>query len=970
MSILIIECVRTMKFSKINPNRIGHYSGSERLEDPTLEEPDEDTEEVAHRWHDDPETKNKMIKEMNNKLKKWDQDIFGKYPHSKMSFHLVGQSHIDIAWLWRIEQTRKKSIVTFKKAVFHTNRFPKSYCFALSEPILLEWILEDDPVLFKDIQRSVEKGGIELVGGSYVEPDCMMPCGEAMTRSRLYGQRFFFKHFNRLPKVEWFLDSFGYSAGLPQILKKSGAEYIWTTKLSWNLQTDFPFCNFYWEGVDHSQIQTGIFPMSYGSFDKWDKFEVGHHPLKPNVTYRGNYERDYTDLTQWVEKDEIIPHIGLFFGLSDGGHGPTYEEVARANTLVELSNTFHWSRVETFFQKIEQWKDRFPIWADELYLENHRGCFSVHAEVKKKNREFENKLISTEILSTINSIIKSNSNQTHTEELEIIWKTLLKNQFHDILPGTSIPEVYDDVHEDWLSSDQKIQLIKDDISRKLKGPTEKCQFVMFNSLSWERNARVFLPIDIVKGKIPLDNDGCPPKATLTYFNPTKMTELVQPVSAEPEEWLDARSAGWWTIIRLSATSLTPGYLSLNVEMDNGKAIKSEQYCLDNELVSIILDSNTGGILSLTNVSVADNANLLMGSNSNLTEAYEDISDIWPAWNLTSEYWNHPIELSNSQDVQIFLRDAGPIFATIEVQRTLGNPKNSVTQRYTLFKGRKEIFLDYIAEWQQPQVMLKVGLQSATNANRCTTDVMFGAIEHSTVPETPADKARFEKICHKFYDLSTLSNEWGIATLSQDKYAFSVTNGDSSLTMLRSPPYFPASPEAWVHEERAKRKEKYGTEVPEYSGLGPLRSQYAYLSHKGGSLLTQDEKPNPVVRRAAEEFNQPVQLLKITSERDEEKTQVVGKSLIEIDSAIAMLSALKMNEWKTNGNLVIRIVEILGVGGKIQVKFNSIIQSKIKLVREVDLLERPVSETTIEKEDSGFTITLTPFEAKSIELIIY
>ncbi len=958
-----------MKISKVNPNRIGHYSGSERLEDPTLEEPDEDTEEVAYYWHNNPESKAILREEMGNKLESWNKGIIDKYPNSEMSFHLVGQSHIDIAWLWRIEQTRKKSVVTFKKAVYHSKQFPKTYCFALSEPILLEWILEDDPELFKDIQKTVEDGGIELVGGSYVEPDCMMPCGEAITRSRLYGQRFFFKHFNRLPKVEWFLDSFGYSAGLPQILKKSGAEYIWTTKLSWNLETVFPFSNFFWEGVDQTRIQTGIFPMSYDPLKNWEKFEIGHHPLKSNISYLGNYERDYYDLAQWVEKDEIIPPVGLFFGMSDGGHGPTSEEVARANMLIELSDKFHWSRVESFFQKIKQWEQQFPIWADELYLENHRGCFSVHAEVKKKNRVFENQLLSSEALSSTMSLLRNEKNQKITEILEKTWKTVLKNQFHDILPGTSIPEVYDDIYEDWEECCQNIKLIKDEISTKINGPSEKCQFVMWNPLSWERTAKVFIPVNAVNNNIKLDDEGRPPFAELTYFNPSENTILAQPVSAEPKEWLDARPAGWWTIIQLSATSLTPAYISLNVKMSSNKEIHSEPLVLDNDIVSIKLDSKTGGLLSLTNSSILERKNLLKGSNNNLTQAYKDISEDWPAWNLTPEYWNHSLELSNSQDVQITLRDKGPVFASIEVQRTLGKLKNPVLQRYTLFKGRSEIYLDYIANWKQPLVMLKVGIHTATNATHCTTDVMFGAIEQSTDPKTPADKARFEKICHKFYDLSTPTNEWGIATLSQDKYAFSVNKGSSSLTMLRTPPYFPASPEAWVHEERAIRKEKYGTEVPEYSGLGPLRSTYAYLPHKGGSLRLHNEKPNPLVRRAAEEFNQPVQILTLTTVQNVNKIKVDGQPLIKIESDFAMLSALKMNEWKTNDNIIIRVIEMLGVGGKVEIELNPLIQSNIISIQEVDLLERPMSETPIENKQTGFAITLIPFEAKTIELVI-
>ncbi|MHA2289781.1 MAG: alpha-mannosidase, partial [Promethearchaeota archaeon] len=914
-------------------------------------------------------SKTKLRKEMGNKLELWKKGIIDKYPKSKMSFHLVGQSHIDIAWLWRIEQTRKKSIVTFKKAIYHSNRFPKAYCFALSEPILLEWILEDDPELFKDIQKTVEDGGIELVGGSYVEPDCMMPCGEAITRSRLYGQRFFFKHFNRLPRVEWFLDSFGYSAGLPQILKKSGAEYIWTTKLSWNLETVFPFSNFFWEGVDQTRIQTGIFPMSYDPLDNWEKFEIGHHPLKSNVTYLGNYERNYHDLAQWVERDEIIPHVGIFFGMSDGGHGPTYEEVARANVLVELSDNFHWSRVETFFQKLNQWEQRFPIWADELYLENHRGCFSVHAEVKKKNRAFESLLLSTEALSSIISILRNDKNQKLTENLEQIWKTVLKNQFHDILPGTSIPEVYDDIYEDWEECEGNLQAINHEMGMNLIGPSKKCQFVLWNPVSWERTAKVFIPLNMVNKNIQLDDKGRPPFAELTYFNQSENSVLAQPVSAEPEEWLDARPAGWWTIIQLSATSLTPAYISLNVEMISDKEIHAKQHSLDNGIISIQIDPSSGALLSLINMSILKDKNLLRGSVSNLTKAYEDISEQWPAWNLTPEYWNHTLELSNSQDVQITLRDKGPIFSTIEVQRTLGELKNQVLQRYTLFKGRSEIYLDYIANWQQPLVMLKVGMHTATNATHCTTDVMFGAIKHSTDPKTPADKARFEKICHTFYDLSTPTNEWGIATLSQDKYAFSVHKGESFLTMLRTPPYFPASPEAWVQEERAIRKEKYGTEIPKYSGLGPLRSQYAYLPHRGGTLLSQDNQPNPVVRRAAEEFNQPVQILKITTDQMEGKIQVDGQSLIKIESDMAMLSALKMNEWKTNGNAIIRIIEMLGVGGEVKIDLNSRIQRKISSIREVDLLERPLSETSLENEQTSFTISLTPFEAKTFELVL-
>ena len=221
-------------------NKPGHYSGSKRLDCSEFEEPDFDSEETLKKWL----KSGKEIK-FSRSLKRWKEKISKTIDPEKIQIHMVGQSHIDCAWMWRFEQTRKKAQVTFKKAILHAKMFPETFCYALSQPLLLEWIQEDNKVLFKEIQKYVKAGNIELVGGSYVEPDCMMPSGEAMIRQRLYGLRFYHDNFGVLPKIEWFLDSFGYNIGIPQILIKSGAKYFWTTKLTWNLDTIFPFVNFF-----------------------------------------------------------------------------------------------------------------------------------------------------------------------------------------------------------------------------------------------------------------------------------------------------------------------------------------------------------------------------------------------------------------------------------------------------------------------------------------------------------------------------------------------------------------------------------------------------------------------------------------------------------------------------------------------------------------------------------------------------
>ncbi|HMF34514.1 MAG TPA: hypothetical protein VKK79_24035, partial [Candidatus Lokiarchaeia archaeon] len=290
--------------------RIGAYSGNERLDPSSFEEPDGDNEETAHMFLDEIPSDEDFISETRERYEKYRNILSMSGDPDQFQVHMVGESHIDIAWLWRFEQTRKKGAKTLQKAIYHARRFPGSFCFALSEPILLQWIKEDDPDLFAQVQETVKSGAIELVGGAYVEPDCMMPAGEAFIRHRLYGMRFYQTHFGQLPEVEWFLDSFGYNWGLPQILAKSGAKYFWTSKLTWNMNTVFPFVYFWWQGVDGTRLMTSNFPMAFGSLDSWFMFEVGRRPLKPGVEYVGDYNRDYEDIADFVAEDEICPHIG------------------------------------------------------------------------------------------------------------------------------------------------------------------------------------------------------------------------------------------------------------------------------------------------------------------------------------------------------------------------------------------------------------------------------------------------------------------------------------------------------------------------------------------------------------------------------------------------------------------------------------------------------------------------------------
>ncbi len=941
-------------------SNVGRVSGNERIDTSAMPEPDADTELTKQLWLEEIQDDPDFHSEIKERIDRWKTIIGQAMDVSKLDIHLIGESHIDVAWLWRYEQTRKKAMVTFKKAVEHARMFPGKFTYALSEPILLEWVKQDYPDLFKDIQDAVKKGQIELVGGSYVEPDCMMPSGEAFVRQRLYGMRFYRDNFGVLPEVEWFLDSFGYNYGLPQILVKSGAKYFWTSKITWNLQTTFPFVNFWWQGPDGTRLLTSNFQMGPGPLDSWVRFEVGRHPLKPGGRKVWDYTMDYDDLGDHVIDEEICPVVGNFAGKGDGGHGPTHQETAEFNEY-DRTGFMHWSTVKSFFSTLETWSDRFPVWNDELYLENHRGTFSVHAEVKRHNRYFENALASMEVLSSIASIAVAGFSYP-ADRLERAWKTVLKGQFHDVLPGSSIPEVYDDAMDDWDENDGIIESIKQDVSNALPCIEQKvvnnqrsASLFLLNPVSWDRKGRVFIPASIFKDPVAIDPAGRPPPAVLTTSGREGHECMAQPVAAEDHGGIDPRPAGWWAIVPLAATSVTPATLVIS---STGAAARGSFDAtptgIKNSGVSLKVDQKTGAIMELRVKGIHGGNNLLEGSTSNLTAGYKDQSRDWPAWNLTPRYWEFPLDLPNDKDVRVEVTDAGPVFSTISVMRTLGS--SPVVQKITLFEGMNEVFLEWIADWNQPNALLKVAYHTATGADTVVSDIAYGAITRSTCPKVPCDKARYEKVCHKYADLSTPDNAWGIAMLNEGKYAFDTDGSTIRLTMLRSPEYPGPAGEAFVHKERAARKEKHGTTPPKYSGLGPFKCRYALLPHQGGALVTHDGNPNPVVKKGAEEFNQPV--ISIPAGRIpsiNESGLFRGEPLLSMTPGNVMVGAVKVKEWNQGKGYVIRVHEACGMEADVTMTLHPDLAWALKRVKCTDLLERDIG-TPVRWDVAAMTIS--------------
>ncbi|MBD3213267.1 MAG: hypothetical protein GF311_11725 [Candidatus Lokiarchaeota archaeon] len=956
----------------------GYYSGNFRLDTSECQEPKADDETSKEKWLG----KGRKIR-IKRKLKRWESNISPTIPPEELTVHLVGQSHIDIAWKWREEQTRKKAQVTYNKALVHSSLFPEKFCFALSQPLLLEWIKEDNPYLFKKIQDTVKSENIELVGGSYVEPDAMMPSAEAMIRQRLYGMRFYHENFDNLPKVEWFLDSFGYNYGLPQILVKSGAKYFYTSKLTWNRDTVFPFVHFLWKSPDGSTLLSANFHYDPQVLETWQTYQVGRYVLKKDGKKQWSYKQDYSQLDEHIDQDNICPHVGYFFGQSDGGHGPTHKEVAEANTLATLS-WFRWSNIHKYFKSLSKYKDSFPIWEDELYLEIHRGCFSSHAQVKRMNRKFENLLPTLESLLSLLLVFDSEL-QIPVEKLEFVWKVLLKNQFHDILPGSSIPEVYDDCWEDWNNQNKICTQIIEEIGRKISSePVEplsqkKAMFLLFNSLSWERSSRIFIPISIFQDNLELLQSKKLPYAKLILNNYKEREYLCQPKSADPESAIDPKPAGWWTVLKLKPLSINVATLQLldkdeqekihSKNFEFGKPIVITQNSISNGIITIDIDKENGSIQRLLHTELNEGNNLIEGTESNLLYCYLDRTPLQHhAWNLTPDYWNHQYTFSNNKNVVISIEEKGPIFSSLKITKAFGN--SPVSQTISLFKECPEIYFDFSSNWHQEDSMLKIKYCPTTKSNEVIADGMACVIVSKINPKSPSDKARFEKICHKYFDLSTPKKEWGIALLNEGKYAFDVLDGKMSLTLLRACRYPETAPEAWVNKERELNLMKYDHKVPKYSGLGNFTCRYALFPHKGGALQNSDSSINYIVKRKAEEFNIPALIIPINTPDSKFDTHLIDNPICTISPNNVILSILKLNEWKRNNDIIIRFQEICGDPTKSEVTFTPLLAQKIIAIKTVDFLEREEKRPFLwNKKEGSLLFNMGKFELSTFKLEI-
>ena len=637
----------------------------------------------------------------------------------------IGHAHIDTAWLWPLAETRRKCYRTFSTAVRMMDDYPE-YKFACSQAQQLSWIKADHPRLYAKIRAKAKAGQFVPVGGTWIEPDCNIPSGESLVRQFLFGQRFFKAEFGSTCSEFWNPDVFGYSGALPQIMRGGGVKRFLTQKLSWNQFNRPTSSTFLWEGIDGTRVLT-------------------HFP--PTDTYNG-----------MVTVEEVLRHYGNFkdkerasesmmlFGYGDGGGGPTEAMLERLRRLGDVAGLPEVAirRPSEFFERCERDLSDPLVWSGELYFELHRGTYTTQAANKRDNRRSEELLHDIEFLAAVGR--KSRGAAYPAAALAQLWRTVLLNQFHDIIPGSSIREVYVDSAKHYASVLSQGRKLRASVARRVLPPSGRGRNLLaLNTLGWARREVV---------RRPGGSGYCLVEApSYGYSVAAPETGTAAPVSV----------------------SVSPR----GFELENG-------------LVKVRAD-RAGRLLSFLDKRHGRET-LAPGSRGNQYVLYDDLPAQWDAWDTDIHHLEKRTNAGEPRSLRIV--EATPLKATVEISLRLG-AKASLVQRISLCAESPRLDFEVEADWAEKNRFLKVEFPLSLRSDHATYEIQFGHLRRPTHFNTTWDFAKFEVSAHRWADLS--EPNYGVALLNDSKYGYACHGNVLRLSLLRSPKW--PDPEADMGRHR-------------------------------------------------------------------------------------------------------------------------------------------------------------------------
>ncbi len=712
--------------------------------------------------------------------------------------HAVGHTHIDVAWLWDLRQTREKVARSYATALNLQSRYP-FYQFMASQPVLYEMLEAGHPELLTKIQSASEQGIWESEGAMYLEADCNLSGGESLIRQIEHGQRYFKEKFGAKSKGLWLPDVFGYSAALPQILKLSGIEWFVTSKISWNDTNKLPFDSFLWKGIDESVIPTQfITTISMETLNKGEFKSI----------YEGNLTAtEVLGSVRRHQQSDIQPNVIMPYGYGDGGGGATesmLESLERFSMGIKGMPRVISSNVNTFFKAYHQTSnEKLPIWSGELYLEYHRGTYTTNGQIKQKHRTLENRLIQLEKLHAfhmLNRVVNarekieySNSNamtntlsnsdrDTYSRakfepiDLESEWRTLLLNEFHDILPGTSIEEVYVEAYAQLdaaiASVDDKIQMLLNQLSHS------RSEYYIISSSEGEYSGSF-----LIRDDHGLLND-----------NGLLNERIVLNGQDAVFERIDAL---YWCGYIDSANKLMPFEIRGLIDLSNKDSDDLLPNALYRETTQIKFSNmESTKVFDFENYNVTFNVHgditSLFDKNSQRSilkedgqglrlNAYEDRPLRWDAWDIDIDYRKSLLDWDEQVDIE---HTKGKIADKIKITKTLSASTMSQTYVFYHEKGNNRLDMTFDVDWHHHQVLLKLEGDFEIHAPFATYDIQFGQVNRPNDFNTTYHQAMFE-VCAQHFGKLTEDN-YSITLMSNDKFGYHAYQNQMGITLLKSP----------------------------------------------------------------------------------------------------------------------------------------------------------------------------------------
>lgn len=738
-------------------------------------------------------------------------EFYGKYcREGEIHAICIGHTHIDVAWEWTLAQTREKTLRSFSTVLTLMKKYPE-YKFMSSQPQLYKFLMEESPELYKEVKEMVKQGRWEVEGGMWVEADCNLSSGESLVRQFLYGKRFMQKEFGVESKVLWLPDVFGYSAALPQIMKKCGIDKFITSKIGWNESNKMPYDAFIWHGID----STPVFTYFMTAQDK----HRGKEPAT-NVTYnaklnanqlRGAYDR--------FQQKELYDDVLITFGFGDGGGGPTAKDLEMYDRLkngIPGTSTAVMGYAGDFLEDVKSKtanNPHMPHWNGELYLEFHRGTYTSQAKNKKYNRTSEFMFEKAETLSLINEYLTGAVYPK--EKMQAAWETILLNQFHDIIPGSSIKEVYEVSHAQYEDIQETgSEIINSTMQNIADGVSADSGYVVYNPNSFVSSSAVKTD----DGYIYAENI------------PAKGYKVIAPEKAK------------------STISLT----------DN---------TVENKFFKLQLDEN--GNFS----SIFDKRNnrevLKQGAKGNVFTVYEDYPREYDNWEISSYYTEKHWDITELDSVEKVYEGER---AGLRITRTYNNSK--IVQTIFVYDHISKIDFDTYIDWKESHLVLKTAFPVDVNTNKATYDIQFGSVERPTHKNTSWDAARFEVCAHKYCDLSEYG--YGVSLLNNCKYGHAIHDGVMSLTLLKCGTFpdptadkceheftYSLYPHAGDYREAGTIQKAYELNVPMTAvkvseNKGTLPCAYSFLTTDAENIIFETAKKaedgEDIILRGYECFN--------------------------------------------------------------------------------------------------------------------